>query len=276
MSMLFKMEDVSIGYNGKQVVSHLNISIKKGEILGIVGESGSGKSTIVKAALGLLDSGGKVESGVISYRNQDLLQISPKEYQLLRGTCLGYIPQDSKGSFCPVKTIEAHLYEALSSKEKTWKPLDIKEKAIELLKQLNVSNAERFLKSYPFQLSGGMNQRAGIMIALMLNPSLLFADEPTSALDMLTQKHVISALMKQQRTKNTAMLIVTHNIGLAAHMADHILVMKKGEVVEYGETKKVMYQPNNAYTKELLAAVPRIKEGKYEHGIRSKEFGKKL
>lgn len=261
MSLLFKMEDVSISYNGKQVVSHLNLSIKKGEILGIVGESGSGKSTIVKAALRLLDSSGRIESGVISFKNQDLLQLSNKEYQQLRGTCLGSIPQDSKGSFCPVKTIEAHLYEALS-KEKIWNQADVKEKAIWLLKQLNVSDAERFLKSYPFQLSGGMNQRAGIMIAMMLNPSLLFADEPTSALDMITQKHVVNTLMEQRRNKDTAMLLVTHNIGLALHMADHILVMRKGKIVEYGETKEVMYQPKNSYTKELLAAVPRIKRGK--------------
>lgn len=261
MSLLFEMKDLSICYNGKQVVSHLNLSIKKGEILGIVGESGSGKSTIVKAALGLLDSGGRIESGVISFKDQDLLQLSNKEYQKLRGSCLGSIPQDSKGSFCPVKTIETHLYEALS-KEKTPNQIDVKEKAIRLLKQLNILDAERFLKSYPFQLSGGMNQRAGIMIALMLNPSLLFADEPTSALDLISQKHVVTTLMEQRKTKETAMLIVTHNIGLALHMADHILVMRKGEVMEYGETKEIMYHPQSSYTKDLLAAVPRIKRGK--------------
>lgn len=261
MSLLFKMEDVSISYNGKQVVSHLNLSINKGEILGIVGESGSGKSTIIKAALGLLDSGGKVDRGVISFQEQNLLQLSKKEYQQLRGTCLGSIPQDSKGSFCPVKTIEKHLYEALT-KDKIWNQLNEKERVTQLLNQLNISDTQRFLKSYPFQLSGGMNQRASIMIALMLNPSLLFADEPTSALDMISQKHVVTTLMEQRRTKDTAMLIVTHNIGLAAHMADYILVMRKGEVVEYGETKEVMHHPKDLYTKELLAAIPRIKRGK--------------
>lgn len=258
MSLIFKMDDVSISYNGKQVISHFNLSIKKGEILGIVGESGSGKSTIVKAALGLLEPGGKVESGAISFKGQDLLQLSQKEYQRLRGTSIGSIPQDGKGSLCPIKSIQSHLYDALL-KEKKWEKSEANEKAIRLLEQLNVSDAKHFLKSYPFQLSGGMNQRAGIMLAMLLNPCLLFADEPTSALDTISQRHVVRALMQQRETKETAMLVVTHNIGLAQHMADHILVMKKGEVVEYGETKEVMHHPKSPYTKELLAAVPRIK-----------------
>ncbi|MBA4688661.1 MAG: ABC transporter ATP-binding protein [Candidatus Galacturonibacter soehngenii] len=259
MSLLLKMEDVSIRYNEKQVVSDLNLTIKKGEILGIVGESGSGKSTIIKAALGLLDLGGKVDSGTIFYKDMNLLQLSKKEYQQIRGTCLGSIPQDSKGSFCPVKTIEEHLYEALS-KGKIESKSKVREEAIQILKQLNVSDAKRFLQSYPFQLSGGMNQRAAIMIAILQKPCLLFADEPTSALDVISQKHVVTTLMKQ-RSLDTAMLIVTHNIGLATYMADQILVMKKGRIVEYGETKEVMSHPKDSYTKTLLAAVPRIKRG---------------
>lgn len=258
-STLFEMDNVTISYGGKEAVRDMSISLYEGEILGIVGESGSGKTTTIKAAMGLLGNSGKIESGNIFYKGINITNYLEEEYRKLRGASLGLIFQDCKSAFCPIRTIESQLYEAVSQHQKLDKIL-IRKKALKLLEKLNFEDANKILKSYPFQLSGGMNQRVGIMMAMILEPAILFADEPTSALDALTQKQVVSNLLELRDTNKMGMVVVTHNIGLAAHISDYILVMKEGKVVEFGEANEVLVHPKEAYTKQLLEAVPRLRK----------------
>jgi peptide/nickel transport system ATP-binding protein len=258
--LLFEMKEVTISYQNKQVVSDVSFSVGAEEILGIVGESGSGKSTLIKAAIGLLGRGGKIESGKILYKGLELNHLSPEKYRKLRGTQMGMIFQDCKSSLSPIRTIEAQVYEAMSQHIKINRN-DARNRAQEILDRLKLPDSERILKSYPFELSGGMNQRVGIMIAILLKPTLLFADEPTSALDVLTQAQVVSELMELKEELKTSIVIVTHNMGVVSHMTDQVIVMKKGRQVEYGLTKEILKNPQNEYTKQLLSAVPRIRRG---------------
>lgn len=260
MPKLLEVEKLSVSYNGVVVVKEMSFSVDEGEILAIVGESGSGKSTIIKAIMGLLDQDGKIESGHVFYKGENLLELSKEKYRKLRGEEIAFISQDCKGSLCPVRTIEAQLYEMVAQHRKLERS-EIRKKALYLLEQLKLSEGEQILKSYHFQLSGGMNQRVGIMMAMLLEPSLLLADEPTSALDVINQRQVANELLQLRDKSKTGMILITHHIGLAAYMADVILVMKKGELIEYRKANELLESPEASYTKELLEAVPRLKRG---------------
>jgi peptide/nickel transport system ATP-binding protein len=257
---LLEMEDVCISYHNKIVVHNITFSLEEGEILGIVGESGSGKSTLLRAVIGLLGNGGKLECGRILFRGREIGALSKEELRRLRGAFIGMVFQDCKGALSPIRTIEAQMYEAIAQHQRISKE-EAKIKAKKLLEQLKLSDSERVLKSYPFELSGGMNQRVGIMMAMLLKPALLLADEPTSALDVLAQKQVVSSMLELRAELKTGIILVTHNIGVALHMADHILVMQNGRQMEYAETKELIYNPKASYTRKLIDAVPRLKRG---------------
>ncbi|MFT8349107.1 ABC transporter ATP-binding protein [Clostridium saccharoperbutylacetonicum] len=251
------MRNVEISYDSKAVVHNVNLKIKYGEILGVVGESGSGKSTLIKAAIGLLGKDGSINKGNVFYKGNNLLNMKSEELRKIRGPELGMIFQNCEAALSPTRTIGSQLKEIM--KQHT----DMDEKEI-----INMANAffqkmnldgSRILKSYPFELSGGMNQRVGIVMAMMLKPDLLFADEPTSALDIISQAQVVSELKKLRDEFGTAIVIVTHNIGIVSYMADKVAVMNQGNLIEYGETKDVINNPKQAYTKKLISAVPRIR-----------------
>ena len=182
----------------------------------------------------------------------------PKELRKLCGPELGYIFQSAGSSFCPIRTVGAQLLETMGEHEKISKA-DFQAQALELLEKLGFADGKRILGSYPFELSGGMQQRIGIAAAMLLNPCVLFADEPTSALDVTIQKQVVEEMLLVRRTFGTAIILVTHNLGVIGAMADRILVLKDGEAVESGKTQDVLTNPQADYTKALLAAVPKLR-----------------
>ncbi len=258
MSEILRYEHVDISYNGVKVIKDVSFTVSEGEILGIVGESGSGKSTLIKAAMGLLGDTGLVTRGDIWYKGKNLPDLSAGELRKLNGPELGMIFQYAGSSFCPIRTVGAQLYESMTEHESLSKEA-FRVRTTELLEKIGFENTRRILESYPFELSGGMQQRVGIAAAMLLNPSVLLADEPTSALDVSVQKQVVEEMLLVRRTFGTSIVLVTHNIGVIGAMADKVLVMKNGEMVEYGETQQVLNNPKEDYTRLLMSAVPKLK-----------------
>ena len=258
MGEILRYENVDISYNGNKVIKDVSFTVDEGEILGIVGESGSGKSTLIKAAMGLQGGTGLVTRGDIWYKGKNLPDLSPAEIRRLNGPELGMIFQYAGSSFCPIRTVGAQLYESMSEHEKLSKE-EFRARAIELLGKIGFDNGQHILDSYPFELSGGMQQRVGIAAAMLLNPSVLMADEPTSALDVSVQKQVVEEMLLVRKTFGTSIVLVTHNIGVIGAMADKVLVMRCGEMVEYGEKRQILDDPKEAYTKLLMSAVPKLK-----------------
>lgn len=258
MSEILRYDKVEIKYGDAVAVSEISFSVREGEILGIVGESGSGKSTIIKAAMGLLGEGAGVSSGDIIYDGKSLLNLSKKEQLEINGPNLGMIFQFAGSSFCPVRKIGTQLYEAMRAHSNISKE-EFKERVSELLRKLGFNDDTRILESYPNELSGGMQQRVGVVCAMLLNPKVLLADEPTSAMDVTIQKQAVEEMVRVRDTFNTSIIIVTHNIGVVNAMADNVLVLKDGRIVEMGATKDIINNPKEEYTKKLMDAVPRLK-----------------
>ncbi len=258
MEEILRYDSVTIAYDGVPAVRDVSFSLGEGEILGIVGESGSGKSTLLKAAMGLLGRGGAVTGGEIRYRGQDLTALSEKEMRRFSGPELGMIFQHAGEAFCPVRTVGAQLHEAVAAHRETTAAA-FQEEALQLLEKLRFEDPERILESCPFQLSGGMMQRVGIAAAMLLGPSVLLADEPTSALDVSVQKKAVEEMLSIRELCRTSILIVTHNIGVVRAMADRVIVMKDGVTVESGGCRDVLEHPVQAYTRRLLAAVPKLR-----------------
>ena len=250
-------DSVEISFGGKAVVHDVSFSLEHGEILGLVGESGSGKSTLIKAAMGLLGSDGLVTRGDIRYMDQNILDIPEKEKRKIRGAGIGMIFQDAGASLCPIRTIGEQIYESMCSHTKITRS-EAKTRAMDLFDKLNFKDSQRVWDSYPFELSGGMNQRAGIAIAMLMNPPILFADEPTSALDVSVQRQVVREMLKLRELFGTAIVIVTHDIGVVRAMADTVLVLKNGKTIEYGTADRVLDHPQDPYTRKLLEAVPKL------------------
>ena len=252
MTEVIRYEHVDISYKGKRVVHDVSFSVEKGEILGIVGESGSGKSTLIKAAMGLLGKDGLVTRGDIWYKGMDLPDLKPREMRKLCGPELGMIFQTAGSSFCPIRTVRAQLYEFMTEHKKI-KADVFENQAEELLEKFGFEDPKRILDSYPFELSGG------IAAAMLLNPKILMADEPTSALDVTVQKQVVEEMLMVRETFGTSIVLVTHNMGVIRAMADKVLVLHEGEIMEYGVTEEIFEHPGSVYTKKLLAAVPKLR-----------------
>lgn len=253
MEPLLKAEHLTVCYDGIETVKNVSFSLEKGEVLGIVGESGSGKSTLIRAIMGLLGESGQVTEGSIVYQGNDLTGMSQKELRLIRGTQLGMIFQDSKAALCPVRKIGRQIQEAMQSHQKI-RSQEVKKQAVTAMEKLGLEDPERIWNSYPFELSGGMNQRVGICMAIMLRPSVLLADEPTSALDVTMQRQVIEELQLMKRDTEMSMFLVTHNIGVVRQLADKILVLQDGQTKEYGECQKVLEEPRDPYTRQLIVS----------------------
>ena len=258
MEELLHYDHVDISYLGQPAIRDVSFSLHSGEILGIVGESGSGKSTLIKAAMGLLGAEGCVTRGEIRYKGKNLPDLPQKELRKLCGPELGYIFQSAGSSFCPIRTVGAQLLETLREHEKISRA-NFQAQALELLEKLGFAHGKRILGSYPFELSGGMQQRIGIAAAMLLNPCVLFADEPTSALDVTIQKQVMEEMLLVRRAFGTSIVLVAHNLGVIGAMADRVLVLKDGEAVESGKTQDVLTNPQADYTRALLAAVPKLR-----------------
>ena len=253
MTEVIRYEHVDISYKGKRVVHDVSFSVEKGEILGIVGESGSGKSTLIKAAMGLLGRDGLVTRGDIWYKGMDLPDLKPGEMRKLCGPELGMIFQTAGSSFCPIRTVRAQLYEFMTEHKKI--KMDVFEKqAEELLEKFGFDDPKRVMDSYPFELSGGMQQRVGIAAAMFLNPKILMADEPTSALDPEMVGEVLD-VMKELAHEGMTMVVVTHEIGFAREVADQVVFMVDGRIVEQGSSDEVLNHPQHPRTRQFLSRV---------------------
>lgn len=251
--------DVEISYNGVPVVRDVSFSVMPGEVLCIVGESGSGKSTLVKAAMGQLGSSGLVTRGDIWYCDSSIPDLSTRDLRRLCGSDFALVFQDCLASLTPIRRIGDQVFEAMSAHASISRA-ECDERARETFAKLGLDDPDRVLESYPFSLSGGMGQRVGIAIALMSEPRILFADEPTSALDVIVQAQVVDLLGRINKELGTTIVLVTHNMGVVRALADHVLVLKDGGMVEFGEAAQVLEAPAAEYTRELLAAAPKLEK----------------
>ena len=253
---MLEIKDLSVQY-GKQAptIEHFNLNMKKGEIISVVGESGSGKTTVIRTVLGALAGGGKVTQGDILFNGKSLLTNTKDEWRQLRGTRISMIFQDCGGTLNPIRKIGSQFVEYICthskmSKEEAWK------KGVSMIEKMRLPEAENIMNSYPHQLSGGMRQRVGIAMAMTFNPELLLADEPTSALDVTTQAQIVRQMMELRDDYGTGIIVVTHNLGVAAYMSDYIVVMKDGHIEDQGDRDHILHHSENDYTRRLLSAVP--------------------
>ncbi|MDN3015865.1 ABC transporter ATP-binding protein [Paenibacillus sp. BSR1-1] len=244
-----------------QAVNDVSFSIREGETVCIVGESGCGKSITALSLMQLIPENGKVESGEILFAGNNLLQLTKKDIRRLRGNEIGMIFQEPMTSLNPVFTIGEQMIEPIMehlflSKKDAYK------KAKELITMLGMPNAEKIIQLYPHELSGGMLQRIMIAIALSCNPKLIIADEPTTALDVTIQAQILDLLRDIKKEFKTSILLITHDLGVVAEMADYVVVMYAGKLVEEGPVLELFADPKHPYTKGLLQAKPVIGERK--------------
>jgi oligopeptide transport system ATP-binding protein len=253
---LLQVNNLCVSYHDTAVVQNVGLHLKKGEIAGLVGESGCGKSTFLRTVMMLTDDAAHVTDGEILFEGADLVQMSDEELRCLRGSEISMVFQNAGQSCNPVQTIGYHFWEAMNSHGQKRSKKECHKEAAALLSQLRMADPERILKSYPFELSGGMNQRVGIALAMINHPKLILADEPTSALDVTVQMQVLSQLNDLRKTYDTAMLVVTHSIGVVAQLCDTIGVMYGGQMVEWGPCAAVLEAPAHPYTEALIEAIP--------------------
>jgi peptide/nickel transport system ATP-binding protein len=238
-------------------VDGLDLSVAPGEVVGVVGESGSGKSVSMMSILGLLQGPNTTVTGTAEFRGSDLLRMSGKELRRVRGREIAMIFQDPMTALTPVYTVGWHIVEQLRAHQ-TLSKAKAKARAVELLDSVGIPNAARRASAYPHELSGGMRQRAVIAMALSCNPALLIADEPTTALDVTTQAQILELLRELQREYGSAIIMITHDIGVVSTLADRVVVMYGGKPVEQGARREVFRSARHPYTRGLLASVPRL------------------
>ncbi|MDR1903472.1 MAG: ABC transporter ATP-binding protein [Treponema sp.] len=258
---LLMVQDLQIVYQHAggvhDAVRGISFSVKRGQFIAIVGESGSGKSTIARALTGLLAENGFITGGHIFLDGLDLTLIDRKIWRNLRGKNIGFVPQDPLSGLDPLMRIGCQVREAVLSHEKTEKSR-AHEKVLASLKNAGLNDPPSVFRAFPHELSGGMKQRALIAAAMINKPAILIADEPTSALDVTVQRTILAGIKKLINESESALLFITHDLGLAAERADYIIVMKDGCIVETGAAFEIWTNPRQEYTKTLIAAAPRI------------------
>ncbi len=242
-----------------KAVNDVSFYIDAGELVGLVGESGSGKSITALSVMRLLSAPGKVVGGEIIFKGENLLRFDEERMRAIRGNDIAMIFQDPMTSLNPVYTIGEQIAEALRLHRKLNKP-DAWNQAIEALKEVSIPDAARRAGDYPHQLSGGMRQRVMIAMALACNPELLIADEPTTALDVTIQAQILELLDELRKTRKLAILLITHDLGVVAEVADRVCVMYTGRVVEESNVDEIFAAPKHPYTQGLLRSVPKLTE----------------
>lgn len=242
-------------------VDGLDLQIQPGEVVGIVGESGSGKSVTSLALMGLIDYPGRVKAERMAFQGRDLLGMKEKERRSMLGKDIAMIFQDPMTSLNPCFTVADQLIETLQVHEGGSKKA-LRARALELLKKVDIPDAERRLDAYPHQLSGGMSQRVMVAIAIACNPQLLIADEPTTALDVTVQAQMLELLLQLQKERNMALMLITHDLSVVAQTAHRVVVMYAGQVLETGTVPEIFNAPKHPYTQALLAALPEHNLGK--------------
>jgi peptide/nickel transport system ATP-binding protein len=258
---LLEVRDLSVAFRTDrgdvEAVSGASLTVHPGQTVAVVGESGSGKSTLTAAVNRLLAPNGRVTSGTVTFAGQDLLARSERQMNAVRGKQIGLVPQDPMSNLNPLRSVGSQIAEVLTV-HKEARGREAKRRAVELLERVGITDAARRYGQYPHEFSGGMRQRVLIAMGLALRPQLLIADEPTSALDVTVQKRVLDQLDELTATMGTAVLLVTHDLALAAERADHVVVMRRGRVVEQGSVHDVLTAPTADYTRLLIAAAPSL------------------
>jgi peptide/nickel transport system ATP-binding protein len=252
---LLSIRDLEVSYGGTPVLHGIDLDVAEGERVALVGESGSGKSTTAAAVLSLLPPGGAVTRGSIRFRGEDVAHADPRRLRGLRGKQVGLVPQDPMSNLNPATRVGHQVAETLVA-HGVASGSAARSRAVELLGEAGIPDAERRAKQYPHEFSGGMRQRVLIAIGLACGPDLLIADEPTSALDVTVQRQILDHLEELRSASGTSLLLVTHDLGLAADRADTVVVMSQGEIVERGPARQILRDPQHEYTRRLVAAAP--------------------
>lgn len=271
MSHLLEVNDLHTEFPTRggavRAVSGVSFHIDEGELLGLVGESGCGKSITALSVMRLISPPGKIVAGEIRFKGEDILSASPERLRKIRGNDIAMIFQDPMTSLNPVFTVGEQIAEAIRlhrnlDKQKAW------DSAVEAMREVAIPDAARRAKDYPHQLSGGMRQRVMIAMALACDPELLIADEPTTALDVTIQAQILELLDNLRRTRKLAVLLITHDLGVVAEVADRVCVMYTGKIVEQASVGEIFGDPRHPYTQGLLRSVPRLRAHGSDQGAR--------
>ena len=269
--MILQVRDLKVSFRTEQgvvrAIDGVSFDVREGEVLGLAGESGSGKTVTLLAVMGLITDPNAIIEGSIQYRGRELVGMPPRQMRDLRGREIAMIFQDPMTALTPVYTIGWQIVEQIRahqaiSKKAAW------DKAIDLLAEVNIPKPEEAVHRYPHQLSGGMRQRAVIAMALSCNPALLVADEPTTALDVTVQAQILDLLRKLQKTHGSAIVFITHDLGVMAELADRIMVMYAGRIVERSGKADILANPRHPYTRALLDSIPPL-DGPRPHRLRT-------
>lgn len=268
MAELLEVKNLSVSFqtvHGEvQAVRDVSFSLKKGEVLAIVGESGCGKSALCKTIMKLLPKTAHVKSGSILAAGTDITNYSEKDMQNLRGKLFSMVFQDPMSSLNPTIPIGKQIAEAVLVHEPKLTKTQVYERVIELMELVGIENPRERYKLYPYNFSGGMRQRSVMAIALASRPQILFADEPTTALDVTIQAQILDLLREVQEKLGTATILVSHDLGVVARVADRVAVMYAGKIVEIGTAEEVYYEPRHPYTWGLMQALPALSKGRKE------------
>ena len=258
MTALLDVQHLSVTFGSKEaapVVNDVSLAIAPGETLGLVGESGSGKSVTAFSILRLLQPPGQVTGGRVIFEGQDLLALPEREMRAIRGARISLIFQEPMSALNPVMRVGDQIAEAITAHEAVSRTV-ARSRAVELMDAVRITDPARRVRDYPHQLSGGMRQRVMIAIALARRPPLVIADEPTTALDVTIQAQMLDLLRELQARYHLALLLITHDFGVVAEMADRVAVMRAGRILEDGPVRQILRRPSHEYTRSLLAAVP--------------------
>jgi len=255
MSALLEVKNLSVGFGTFKAVDGVSLTVNAGEVIGIVGESGSGKSVTALALMGLIDEPGRVDAKHLSFDGRDMLTMRERDRRRMLGRDIAMIFQDPMTSLNPCFTVAFQLTETLRIHEGGSNKA-LRARALQLLRDVDIRDAERRLDAYPHQLSGGMSQRVMVAMAIACNPRLLIADEPTTALDVTIQAQMLALLLKLQRERGMALVLITHDLGVVAEIAQRVLVMYAGQVVETATVPNIFEAPRHPYTEALLSALP--------------------
>jgi oligopeptide/dipeptide ABC transporter ATP-binding protein len=262
MSALLRVRDLRTSFRDRhglvRAVDGVNFDLEDGEVLGVVGESGAGKSVMAHSLLRLIEEPGRIEPGsVVEYRGTNILELSPTELRRVRGAEIAMVFQDPGASLNPVLRVGTQITETLRA-HRTISRRDAKARAVELLGMVGVPEPALRIDAYPHELSGGLQQRVMLAIALSCEPKILIADEPTTALDVTVQAQILDLLAEITRRLHTALILISHDLGVVARLADRIGVMYGGQIVEQASTRDIFDRPSHPYTQALLAAAPQL------------------
>ncbi|WP_244814935.1 ABC transporter ATP-binding protein [Caballeronia sp. Lep1P3] len=260
MNDLLTIRNLQVTFGGTQAVDRISLSVKPGEVVGVVGESGSGKSVTMMALMGLIDHPGRVTADEITFDGRDLLKASARERRRIIGKDIAMVFQDALTSLNPSYTVGYQIKEVLKLHEGL-RGDALNKRALELLDQVGIPDAKNRIGTFPHQMSGGMNQRVMIAMAVACNPKLLIADEPTTALDVTIQAQIMELLVKLQKERGMALVLISHDLAVVSEVAQRVAVMYAGEIIETNHVPAIFSEPHHPYTEALLAAIPEHSRG---------------